>query len=280
MKKLIYSLPASLFEIFAVEFNGYGIEILNRDEREVVFAVYSQEEELEGIKAGINGIFEELGAGSLILEEEVPEENWEEKWKENFRPIEVPPFIIIPEWEVYDGEELIPVKLKIGMAFGTGLHPSTQMALSLIGKFVKERDKVLDIGTGTGVLAVASAKLGAEVDAVDIQEEAVRECKDNAWENGVKVNCVKKSLNEVEGTYDTVLANLQIDIFREGMEKLAGLFKKYLIISGIYGQKEREELLKMAEKHGLNLIEQVSKKGEAPEGGSWYAFVFTHKQVH
>jgi len=280
MKKLIYSLPASLFELFIVEFNGYGIEILNRDEKEVIFAVYAQDGELEGIKGGINEVFEELGAGSLILEEDIPEENWEEKWKENFKPIKIPPFIIIPEWEIYQSNELIPIKLKIGMAFGTGLHPTTQMMLSLIGEYVKKGDSIIDIGTGSGILAIAGAKIGGNVYAIDIQEEAVRECKDNAWENEVKVKCEKKPLTEVEGSYDVVLANLQMDIFRKTFNHLTGLFRKYLIVSGIYGEKERQELLKMAENSNLMLEKQLSKKEEEMEGEEWYGFVFTHKQVH
>ncbi|NPA17146.1 50S ribosomal protein L11 methyltransferase [Persephonella sp.] len=280
MKKLIYSLPAPLFELFIVEFNGYGIEILARDENEVVFAVYAQDEELEGIKGAINEVFEELGAGSLILEEDIPEENWEEKWKENFKPIEIPPFIIIPEWEVYQGNELIPVKLKIGMAFGTGLHPTTQIMLSLIGEFVKKGDRVVDIGTGSGILAIAAAKLGAEVYAVDVQEEAVRECRENAWENEVDIKCERKSALEVQGDYDTVLANLQIDIFRETFDHISGLFRKYLIVSGIYRDKEKQELLKMAEKNNLKPVKELSKKEEGMEGEEWYGFVFTGKQVH
>jgi len=280
MKKLIYVLPAPLFDIFVVEFNGYGIEILNRDEREVIFAVYAQDEELEGIKEGINEIFEELGAGSLILEEEIPEENWEEKWKENFKPIEVPPFIIIPEWEIYQDDKLIPIKLKIGMAFGTGLHPTTQIMLSLIGEYVKNGDRVVDIGAGSGILAIAAAKIGADVYAIDTQEEAVSECRENAWENEVEIKCEKKSALEIDGMYDTVLANLQIDIFRETFNHISGLFRKYLIVSGIYREKEKQELLEMAEKNNLRPEKQLSKKEEGMEGEEWYGFVFTNKQVH
>ncbi|WP_457642779.1 50S ribosomal protein L11 methyltransferase [Persephonella sp.] len=276
MKKLIYSLPAPLFEIFVVELNGYGIEVMNRDSREVVFALYAQEEELEGLRSAVKEIFEELGAGTLILEEEIPEENWEEKWKENFKPIEIPPFIIIPEWEVYTEDRLIPIKLKVGMAFGTGLHPTTQIMLSLIPEFVQKGDTVLDAGTGSGILAVAAAKLGADVYAVDIQDEAVKECTENAWENEVKVRCEKKAVSEVKDKFDVVLANLQIDIFRNDFPKISSLFNKYLIISGIYSDREKKELLSMAEKENLHLVKEISKT-EGAERERWYGFVFKHK---
>ena len=276
MKKLIYSLPAPLFEVFVVELNGYGIEILNRDEREVIFALYAQEEELEGIKNAVQEIFEDLGSGTLILEEDIPEENWEEKWKENFKPIEIPPFVIVPEWEIYTGS-LIPIKLKIGMAFGTGLHPTTQIMLKLIPEFVKKGDTVLDIGTGSGILAIAAAKLGANVVAIDIQDEAVKECKDNAWENEVQIECKKASADEIKDKYDIVLANLQIDIFRKYFDHIAKLFNKYLLISGIYKEKEKQELLEMAEKNNLEKIKEISQSEQGREGDLWYGFVFKNK---
>ena len=276
MKKLIYSLPAPLFEVFVVELNGYGIEILNRDEKEVIFALYAQEEELEGIKNAVQEIFEDLGSGILILEENIPEENWEEKWKENFKPIEIPPFVIVPEWEIYTGS-LIPIKLKIGMAFGTGLHPTTQIMLKLIPEFVKKGDTVLDIGTGSGILAIAAAKLGANVVAIDIQDEAVKECKDNAWENEVQIECKKASADEIKDKYDIVLANLQIDIFRKYFDHIAKLFNKYLLISGIYKEKEKQELLEMAEKNNLEKIKEISQSEQGREGDLWYGFVFKNK---
>ncbi|WP_293443094.1 50S ribosomal protein L11 methyltransferase [Persephonella sp.] len=275
MKKLIYSLPTSLFEIFVVEFNGYGFEILNRDQNEVIFAIYTQEEEAEGIKEAVEEIFEELGGGNLILEEDIPEENWEEKWKDNIKPIKIPPFIIIPEWEVYTGKDLIPIKIKIGMAFGTGLHPTTQIMLKLIPQFVEKGMKVLDVGTGSGILAIASAKLGAEVDAIDIQEEAVKECKENSWENEVKINCEKKSVEQIDKKYDIVLANLQIDIFRKVFDRLPKLFDRYLIISGIFKNKERDEIINMAERNKLKLVKEISQQ---KEGELWYGFVF--EQIH
>ncbi|WP_457642560.1 50S ribosomal protein L11 methyltransferase [Persephonella sp.] len=276
MKKLIYSLPTSLFEIFAVEFNGYGFEIINRDIEETVFAIYAEDQEAKTVKEAVQEIFEDLGNGTLIIEETIEEENWEEKWKENFKPIEIPPFIIIPEWEVYTGD-LIPLKLKIGMAFGTGLHPTTQIMLSLIPEFIKEGDTVLDIGTGTGILAIASKKIGADcVKAIDIQDEAIKECKDNSWENEVDIECEKKSIDEEKDKYDVVLANLQIDIFRKYFDHISNLFEKYLLVSGIFKDIEKTELLEMAQKNNLKLIKELTRSEiEKPED-LWYGFVFKH----
>ncbi|WP_457644022.1 50S ribosomal protein L11 methyltransferase [Persephonella sp.] len=277
MKKLIYSLPTSLFEIFAVEFNGYGFEILNRNIEETVFAIYVEDNELNSVKEAVQEIFEDLGNGTLILEEDIKEENWEEKWKEHFKPIKIPPFVIIPEWEIYEGD-LIPIKLKIGKAFGTGLHPSTQIVLSLIPEYIEKGDSVLDIGTGSGILSIASKKIGAGlVKGIDIQPEAVEECKTNSWENEVEILCEKKSFEEINERYDIVLANLQIDIFKEAFDKISKLFRKYLIISGIYGEKERSQILNLSKDLDLELLKEVSKKDEGLEE-KWYGFVFRHSK--
>ncbi len=278
MKKLIYQLPSDLFEIFLVEMNGYGFEIVNKDEKNVFFAIYAEEDEIDSIKEAVESIFEDLGNGKFVLEEDIKEENWEEKWKEYFKPVEIPPFVIIPEWEVYKKSELIPIKLKIAQAFGTGLHATTQLVLSLIPKYIKKGKSVLDIGTGTGILSIAAAKLGASpVDAIDIHDKAVEECKINAWENEVEINCQQKSIEEISGSYDTILANLQIEIFRDYFQYIPEHFKEYLIISGIFKEKERKEFLELAKKYNLSVLEEASKP-ESPEKPEdlWYAFVLKH----
>ncbi|RUM48291.1 MAG: 50S ribosomal protein L11 methyltransferase [Hydrogenothermus sp.] len=279
MKKLVYSIPSELFEIFLVELNGYGVEILNRDNNETVFVIYAEDKELKTVKEAVDEIFEDLGNGKLILEEEIEEKNWEEVWKEGIKPIEIPPFILIPEWEIYEGNELIPIKLKIGMAFGTGYHATTQIMLSLIPKYISQGDTVLDAGCGSGVLAIASKKLGASrVLAVDIQDEAIEECKTNAWENEVEIECKKVSVDEIKENFDIVLANIQIDVFRKVFNHLANRFNKYLIVSGIFKDKEKDELLNMAEKSNLILVEETSKPEDPNKlGDLWYGFVFKEK---
>ena len=278
MKKLIYQIPTDLFELFVVELNGYGVEIVNRDEEYTVFAIYAEDSEVSSLKSAVNEIFEDLGNGKLVLEEDIQEENWEEKWKENFKPIELPPFIIIPEWEIYTENKLIPIKLKIAQAFGTGLHATTQLVLSLLPKYVKENYSVLDIGTGTGILAIASAKLGAsKVKAIDIHDKAVEECKINAWENQVNIECEEKSIEDIEGLFDIILANLQIEIFRKYFKYIPSHFEKYLIVSGIFKDKEKEEFIELANSFNLKIVEEKSKP-ESPEKPEdlWYAFVLEH----
>jgi ribosomal protein L11 methyltransferase len=279
MKKLIYRLPTHLFEIFAVEFNGYGFEILNRDKDSTIFVIYAEESEEEAIKEAVNEIFNELGAGELIGEEVIPEENWVDKWKEDIKPIKIPPFIILPEWEIYKGKDFIPIKIKIGMAFGTGLHPTTQMVLKLLPEYISKGDTVLDIGTGTGILSIAAAKLGAsKVIGIDIDERAVEECKDNSWENEVNVECVKGQPKDIKEKFDVVLANLEIKIFRNLFNDIVELFNKYLILSGIFKPAEKEEILKMASENNLKLVSELSQpESDEKLSDIWFAFVFSRK---
>lgn len=274
MKKFTAEIPEDKFEIFLVEFNGYGVEIVGRNNGNVKFAVYSEKGQGDAFKEALLEIFNDLGSGKIIKEEKIEEKPWDEIWKEDFPPIEVKPFLIIPEWEVYKGKEFIPIKIKIGMSFGTGLHPTTQIVLSLLPKYIKEEYSVLDIGCGTGILGIAASKLGAKkVFTIDIDERAIEECQINAWENEVELSCQVSNIDEIDEKYDVVLANLQIDIFEKYFNKIANLFEKYLIISGIF-KKEKEKILKMAQENNLKLIEEASKPEINKPEDLWYGFVF------
>lgn len=276
MKKIVCGIEPDFFEIFAVELNGYGFEILSRDNEGVKFAIYAQDEELEDIKEMVQAIFNDIGRGVILETLDIKEENWEEKWKENFKPVPVGKFLIIPEWEIYEGDEFIPIKIKVAMAFGTGLHPTTQMMLKLIPEFVDVGDKVLDVGCGTGILSIASAKLGAEVDALDIDPVAVEECKINSWENEVKLNCFVSDITDDLKEYDVILSNLQIDIFDRVFDILAKKFRKHWILSGIFKDVEKEKILQMAEKQNLKPIRIENQSDEGREEDVWYGFVFKH----
>jgi len=274
MKKFISEIPTNLFEIFLVELNGYGTEIISKDENITTFAIYSEDKDAESIKETILSIFEDLGSGKIIVEEDIQEEDWSEKWKENFKPIYIEPFLIIPEWEIAEPKEnQIPIKLKIAMAFGTGLHPTTQLMLSFLPKYIKPEYTVMDIGTGTGILAIAAAKLGAKkVDAIDIEKEAIEECKINAWENQVNINCHQGSIEDIKEKYDIVLANLQIEIFEKYFDNIAKLFNKYLIISGIFNDKEAEKIKDFVKKNNLEIIEEKKAEDLSNKEDFWYAF--------
>ncbi len=275
MKKIIYKLPEDKLEIFAVELNGYGFEVERKGNGEVEIILYAEDEESESLKEAVEEILNDLKVGKFVKEEYIKEENWEEKWKENIKPVIIDPFLIYPEWEIYKGDRYIPIKIKIGMAFGTGLHPTTQLILKLLPKYIKKGYSVLDIGTGTGILAIASAKLGADkIVAIDIDKQAVEECKTNSWENEVNIECKKGTPSDIKEKFDIVLANLETKIFRDVFKDIIPLFSKYLILSGIFKEKERDEIKKYIKENNLVLVEELSQpEAEDKKDELWYAFV-------
>ena len=129
----------------------------------------------------------------------VDEEEWATAWKKYYKPIKTgKSIVIVPEWEEYDAKENeIIVKMDPGMAFGTGTHETTRLCAMLLEKYMKSADRMLDVGTGSGILAVCGAKLGADkVMAYDIDPVAVRVAKENAGLNSVedKIECYVSDL--------------------------------------------------------------------------------------
>jgi ribosomal protein L11 methyltransferase len=118
----------------------------------------------------------------------VEESNWMEAWKEHYRPIEVGErFLILPAWiNPQPDSEKLAIQIEPGMAFGTGTHPTTQLSLELLERWQRPGDLVIDVGCGSGILSIASAKLGAEfVLAVDVDEKAVTLTEENVQLNQV-----------------------------------------------------------------------------------------------
>ena len=140
------------------------------------------------IKDMAKKLSEDSAYGRMKVEEAlVKDEDWSNNWKKYYKPLKIGKHIVIkPSWEDVELEEGdVTVELDPGMAFGTGCHASTHMCLELLEKTIKKGDRVLDIGTGSGILGIAALKLGAEsVTAVDIDPLAVKIAKENAALNG------------------------------------------------------------------------------------------------
>lgn len=137
----------------------------------------------------LKAILLERGASDVRINE-VPDEDWSEIWKQHFKPRRVGKrMVVVPSWEDFERvEQDIVLRLDPGQAFGTGEHPTTQLCLELLEHFEMAGKYVLDIGCGSGILAIAAAKLGAKsVTAVDIDRSAVQIAIENARINNVRI---------------------------------------------------------------------------------------------
>lgn len=173
---------------------------------------------------------------------EVADRDWLGEWKKNWQPVEVGRIIIAPPWsEVTVGADRIVIRIEPGMAFGTGTHETTRLCLKAIMRFFKGAS-FLDVGTGTGILAIAAAKLfpNARVAACDTDREAIAIARENAQLNGVaervdfRVGCVDESGQEpATASADFVCANLTADVISPLLPALIGASCGRLVLAGI-----------------------------------------------
>ncbi|MBB5150025.1 ribosomal protein L11 methyltransferase [Ureibacillus thermosphaericus] len=223
-------------------------------------------ETIEEIKLAIANLKNfDINVGENILTTcEVHEEDWATAWKQYYHPIKVSErFTIVPTWEDYqpkNSDEII-IELDPGMAFGTGTHPTTVMCLQALEKTVKAGDVVIDVGTGSGVLSIASALLGAnKVHALDLDPVAVKSAQENVQLNHVeKIVEVEQGnlLEKVQTEADVVVANILAEVIMTFTDDAYSIIKPggFFITSGIIGAKK--EVVKSAlEKSGF-IIEEV-----------------------
>lgn len=178
------------------------------------------------------------------------EEDWANAWKEHFTVHHIGNRVVVrPPWLDYDaqGDEVV-VELDPGMAFGTGLHPSTRLTMLGVEETVSPGASVLDVGTGSGILAIAALKLGAShVDAVDVETVAVRATRENAERNGV-ADRIDVRLGSVgagepfQDRYDVVLANIIARILIELVDGIVDATKPggSIVLAGIIQQREAD----------------------------------------
>jgi ribosomal protein L11 methyltransferase len=190
----------------------------------------------------------DLGA-NVVTVREVDEEDWATAWKKYYNPIQVSDtFTIVPTWEEYTpssvGERII--ELDPGMAFGTGTHPTTIMCIRALEKSVKQGDHIIDVGTGSGILSIAAAKLGAaSVRAYDLDEVAVESAEMNVRLNSTDdVVTVGQNnlLANIEGPVDLIVANLLAEIILLFVDDAAAVIKPngLFITSGIIEVKQKQ----------------------------------------
>ncbi len=212
--------------------------------------IIRSEEELDTIVWGLEQFTEALqkALGTTIELEctQTKQENsdWVSNYQKSIEPIQIDKFYIHPTWDEAD-PELINIVIDPALAFGTGHHPTTASCLRGVSKYVKENDRVLDVGCGSGILGIGAIKLGASVDACDTDPISVENTKVNAELNGVSfTNIWEGSASQTDEKYDVVIANIVADVLTFIAKELKGALKEngILILSGILNKYEDKVL--------------------------------------
>ena len=198
--------------------------------------------------------------------EGVEQEDWQNGWRKYYHPMDVGQRLaIVPSWQDYDTDR-VKLILDPGLAFGTGGHETTSLCLEVLDERVKGGERVLDIGTGSGILAIAALKLGAAVaEGVDIDPVAVRTAGENAALNGVadKLTVLVGDLSDkASGKYDIITANIVANAIMSLAPAGRGLMADgaVFIASGIIDSR-KDEVIAALEAAGLAVLEAKEKRG-------------------
>ncbi len=173
---------------------------------------------------------------------EVEDADWLAEWKRHWKPTEIGKFIIAPPWsEVADTDKIV-IRIEPNMAFGTGTHDTTQLCLRAIGEQYQPEMSVLDVGTGTGILAIAVAKLGGkDIFACDTDADSVKIARENAVLNNVgdAITFADGPIDDRTPQYDLTCANLTADVIVPILPLLIAKTKNILLLSGILAEQEK-----------------------------------------
>jgi ribosomal protein L11 methyltransferase len=247
---------------------------------------FAQDGNTHDVLAGLRAQLAALKAdgfdfGALSMETaDVADEDWAENWKQYYKPFRIGDRLVVkPSWEVYAPQMGdVVVELDPGMAFGTGTHETTFMCMELLQVYLREGERVMDVGTGSGILAIAAAKLGASrVLAVDIDPDAVRVAAENIAKNGVgdTVRAVAGDLVNGESMpCELAVANIVAD----AICLLAGPLTRHLtrggvlICSGIIREREAD-VLAAAQAAGYAVAERLTR-------GEWVALALRSEAAH
>ena len=224
--------------------------ILNADRETVKVSLFVPEERsLAEYRDFITSRLGALGIKGELSADGVNEDDWAESWKQYYKPVPLGRVTIVPAWEKYtarDGE--VTIKMDPGMAFGTGTHETTRLVIRLMQDEDFAGKRVLDVGTGSGILSVCASKLGAlHCNAYDIDPVAVKVAKENAKDNECEnitcgVSDLLRGVDLSKGKYDFCVANIVADIIIRMLPDIKSCLKDKspLILSGIIGDRADE----------------------------------------
>lgn len=197
---------------------------------------------------------------------DVNEADWANTWRQYYKPLHIGSTVIVPKWEKYEAEEgETVVVMDPGMAFGTGSHETTKNVIAMLGEHVTDGCSVLDVGCGSGILAICAGKLGAGlIRAYDIDPIAVEVAAQNAADNGVTMECgVSDLLYGVKpGKYDVICANIVADIIIRMASDIGNFMGETstLLCSGIITERAAD-VVDAIEANGLYVAETREDNG-------------------
>jgi ribosomal protein L11 methyltransferase len=255
----------------------------------VIKAYYPESCDIEELQQKIWTYLDELralelpvGSGELTIVPIAPED-WSSNWKQYFKPLRIGERLVVkPSWETFDAQANdVLIEIDPGMAFGTGLHASTRLCLRLLERYIHPGDRVLDVGTGSGILSIAAARLGAEyVLAVDVDAEAVDIARENLRGNAERfdvslqqrIDLQVGSLDTIQVTekFDCIVMNIRPNIILPLIPYAVAVLQTggALIISGIL-EDESAELI-----HEIRTCDLLVQNHQVED--EWIAYVLSH----
>ena len=231
--------------------------------------IVRSEDELETLSWGVQQFAQALSEAlnkEVSVETELFEkknEDWITKYQEGIEPIQVGKFYIHPTWNE-PSTELVNIKIDPALAFGTGHHPTTSSCLKAISNHIEEGMEVVDVGCGSGILAIAARKLGAVVDLCDTDEVSVINAKENFALNETDYREIwEGSISNTDKTYDLVIANIVADVLVFIASDLKKATRSKLILSGILDKYEEKVQKKFSD---MKCVERICD-------GEWISLV-------
>jgi ribosomal protein L11 methyltransferase len=258
--------PSSHFQVFLDLLSSLTNEAIEEFEDTIIAR---SEEDLSDVEFGILEFAKALETTcetKLTKKENI---DWIKQYQESVKSVEVGKFFIRPSWEEKKDDKL-NIIIDPALSFGSGHHETTSSCLEAISKYVKEEDEVVDVGTGSGILAIAASKLKAKVDICDTDEVCIKDTKANYELNGETFNDFWiGSANNTNKKYDLVIANIVADVLVFIASDLKKCLKEdgILIISGILDKHIDKVLRKFQNLEQLELIHK----------NEWMTIVFKKK---
>ena len=228
----------SLVYLALQDFNDIGIE-----EENGIIKIYS-DADLSQIDEMLQELHKRYTQNYLSALSKKPNKDWVDEYKKNIKPITISNVYIYPPWsQPTKDKNHINICLEPSLAFGTGHHFTTSSMITNILKYIQKDNTVLDIGTGSGILAIVANKLGATVDCVEVDALALKQAEQNFTTNHCNIReCTLGSINGITNTYDVVLANITADVIIALSKNISRLLKpsSLLLLSGIVSKYEQK----------------------------------------